>query len=324
VLNTVNLPNEEETLERLIDVSGRSFARKIKDSFEREYLFVLEEPSTGAVIGTSLVIAQHGTYEAPHIYYEVSEREHYSASLDRHFRHKVLSIAYNYDGPTEIGGLVVDPLHRSGPDKPGKQLSYVRFLYIAMHRNGFRDRVLAELMPPLMPDGRSVLWESVGKKFTGLTYSEADKLSRQNKEFIKELFPSSDIFVTLFPERAQKVLGEVGSQTRGVQRMLERIGFRYVERVDPFDGGPHFEAKTSEVTLVRKFRTAKVAPEALELEVAEDMLVVVERETGRNRFRAARSQVRIDDQVVFLPAATRELLGVGSGAKVALIPFEGA
>ena len=322
VLNTVNLPDDEETLEKLIDMSVRSFAGKLKDPFEREYLFVLEEPRTGAVIGTSMVIAQHGTYEAPHIYYEVSEREHYSASIDRHFRHKVLSIAYNYEGPTEIGGLVVDPLHRSGPEKSGKQLSYVRFLYMGMHRTSFRDRVLAELMPPLMPDGRSVLWEYIGKKFTGLTYSEADKLSRQNKEFIKELFPSSDIFVTLFPERVQKVVGQVGPQTQGVQRMLERIGFRYVERVDPFDGGPHFECHTSEVTLIRKFRTARVAPEDLALEVAEDMLVSVERESGRNRFRAVRSQVRIDDQVVYLPAETKDLLGAGSGVKVSLIPFE--
>ena len=163
VLNTVNLPNEEETLEKLIETSVRSFAGKLKDPFEREYLFVLEEPRTGAVIGTSMVIAQHGTYDAPHIYYEVSEREAYSASIDRHFRHKVLSIAYNYEGPTEIGGLVVDPLHRSGPEKSGKQLSYVRFLYMGMHRTSFRDRVLAELMPPLLPDGRSVLWECIGK-----------------------------------------------------------------------------------------------------------------------------------------------------------------
>jgi arginine N-succinyltransferase len=56
-----------------------------------------------------MIIAQHGTYEAPHIYFQVTESEHYSASLDKHFRHKVLSIGYNYEGPTEIGGLVVDP-----------------------------------------------------------------------------------------------------------------------------------------------------------------------------------------------------------------------
>src|SRR5262245_60762447 len=109
VLNTVNLPNNEETLERLIDKSIKSFGGKIKDPTEREYLFVLEDLRNETLIGTSMIIAQHGTYETPHAYYEVSEREHYSATVDRHFRHKVLSIGYNYSGPTEIGGLVVDP-----------------------------------------------------------------------------------------------------------------------------------------------------------------------------------------------------------------------
>ena len=322
VLNTVNLPNDEETLEHLIDTSVRSFAGKVRDPFDREYLFVLENATSEAVVGTSLVIAQHGTKEAPHTYYEVSEREHYSASLDRHFRHKVLSIAYNYAGPTEIGGLVVDPPHRSGPEKPGKQLSYVRFLFLAMHRALFRERVLAELMPPLMPDGRSLLWEAVGKKFTGLPYTEADRLSRQNKEFIKELFPSSDIYVSLFPERTQKVVGEVGTQTRGVQRMLERIGFRYVERVDPFDGGPHFEARTQDILLVRQFRTARVAAEPLGDEVAETMLVGVDRDSARNRFRAVRTPARLDDQVIYLPPLAREVLGVATGARVGAIPFE--
>jgi arginine N-succinyltransferase len=321
VLNTVNLPNNEEVLERLIDNSVKSFAGKIKNPFEREYLFVLEDVRNETVIGTSMIIAQHGTFEAPHIYYDVSEREHYSASIDAHFRHKVLSIGYNYEGPTEIGGLVVDPPHRSGPEKPGKQLSFVRFLFIAMHRRLFRDKVLAELMPPLMPDGRSLLWEGLGKRFTGLTYQEADRLSRQNKEFIKELFPSSDLYVSLLPERTQKVIGEVGPNTRGVQRMLERVGFRYAERVDPFDGGPHFEARTGEISTVRRYRTARLADEPLETE-AEDMLVALERDSGRNRFRAMRSHARFDDQRVFLPAKTRELLGAETGSKLALIPFE--
>lgn len=320
-LNTMNLPDNEEALERLIDVSVKSFAGKIKDPFEREYLFVLEDPRNEALVGTSMIIAQHGTFEAPHIYFEVSEREHYSASIGRHFRHKVLSIGYNYEGPTEIGGLVVDPPRRSGPEKPGKQLSFVRFLFIAMHRRLFRDRVLAELMPPLLPDGRSVLWESIGKKLTGLTYQEADRLSRQNKEFIKELFPASDIYISLLPDRAKRVVGEVGPNTRGVQRMLERIGFKYVERVDPFDGGPHFEAQTSEVSLIRNYRTARLSEEDFE-EVGEDMLVACERDTGRNRFRAVRCQVRFDNHHVRLPAKAKELLGCESGAKLTFIPFE--
>ncbi|XXF77177.1 arginine N-succinyltransferase [Myxococcaceae bacterium GXIMD 01537] len=321
VLNTVNLPNNEETLTAIVDKSVKSFSGKVKNPLEREYLFVLEDVRNNLIIGTSMIIAQHGTYEAPHIYYEVSEREHYSASLERHFRHKVLSIGYNYEGPTEIGGLVVDPPYRATPDKPGKQLSFVRFLFIAMHRRIFRPRVLAELLPPLMPDGRSLLWEACGKKFTGLTYQEADRLSRQNKEFIKELFPSSDIYATVFPDRVQKVLGEVGPQTRGVQRMLERVGFRYVERIDPFDGGPHFEANVADISLIRKYRTLKLAAEDFELE-GDDVLVAVEEESGRNRFRAVRCTVRQDHQLVFLPPKAKEALGAEPGDKLSLIPFE--
>ncbi|MFT3710284.1 MAG: arginine N-succinyltransferase [Archangium sp.] len=321
-LNSVNLPNNAKVLASLIDKSVKSFAGKIEDPFEREYLFVLEDLRNKTIIGTSMIIAQHGTKDAPHIYFQVTTAEHYSATVDKHFRHKVLSIGYNYDGPTEIGGLVVDPPHRSGSEKPGKQLSYVRFLFMAMHRAIFRERVLAELLPPLMEDGRSLLWESIGKKFTGLDYVEADKLSRRNKEFIKELFPSSDIYASLFPAKAQKLIGEVGANTRGVQRMLERIGFRYSDHIDPFDGGPHYEANLSDVSLIRHFRTASVGKEPWELE-AQDVLVGVTRATGANRFRAVRTQVRFDDQVVYFPKAARELLKVKPGEKVSIVPFEG-
>jgi len=321
VLNSVNLPDSEEVLEQLIDTSVRSFAAKVKDPFEREYLFVLEDLRNNRIIGTSMIIAQHGTKEAPHISFQVSTAEHYSATIDRHFKHQVLSIGYNYDGPTEIGGLVVDPPYRSGPDKPGKQLSYVRFMFMAMHRRLFRSRVLAELMPPLQKGGRSALWDSCGKRFTGLDYREADRLSRQNKEFIKELFPSSDIYVTLLPPKAQKMIGEVGAETRGVQRMLERIGFKYVGRIDPFDGGPHYEADIAEVTLVRHYRTATVKDGELEME-ADEMLVGREKGSGKNRFRAVKTPVRFDDQEILLPGAVKELLGVESGDKVSVIPFE--
>ena len=320
-LNSVNLPNEEKVLAALIGKSIQSFAGKIEDPFRREYLFVLEDLRNETIIGTSMIIAQHGTREAPHIYFQVTAAETYSATIDKHFRHKVLSIGYNYEGPTEIGGLVVDPPYRSGPEKPGKQLSYVRFLFMAMHKGHFRERVLAELLPPLLPDGRSPLWESIGKKFTGLEYTEADKLSRQNKEFIKELFPSSDIWATLFPEKVQKLIGEVGTETRGVQRMLERIGFKYVDHIDPFDGGPHYEANLDDISLIHRYRTATLSEKPLEQE-ADECLVAVTRATGANRFRAVRTQVRFDDQTVFITKAARTLLKVKPGDKLNIIPFE--
>jgi len=319
VLNTVNLPNNEETLEAIIDKSVKSFAGKVKEPFEREYLFVLEDVRNSLIIGTSMIIAQHGTYEAPHIYYDVSEREHYSATIGRHFRHKVLSIGYNYEGPTEIGGLVVDPPYRATPDKPGKQLSFVRFLFMATHKRLFRPRVLAELLPPLLPDGRSLLWESCGKKFTGLTYQEADRLSRQNKEFIKELFPPSDIYATLFPERTRAIIGEVGPATRGVQAMLERIGFQYAARVDPFDGGPHFEAQVDAVSLVRQYRTLTVGEGPFDAAEGEEVLVGAR---GPNTgFRAVRCRARVQGRRIFVSDAALRQLRLDAGARVGVIPF---
>jgi arginine N-succinyltransferase len=319
-LNTVNLPDHEAALDALLEKSVRSFSGRIADPREREYLFVLEDTQTRQVAGTSLVIAQHGTYESPHTFYEVTEREHYSASLERHFRHKVLSIGYNYDGPTEIGGLVVDPAYRGTAEKAGKQLSFVRFLFIAMHRGAFREKVLAELLPPLLPDGRSLLWEAVGKKFTGLSYQDADRLSRQNKEFIKELFPASDIYATLFPERTRRVIGEVGAGARPVLKMLEQIGFRYVERIDPFDGGPHYEANTADVSLIARYRSCRVSRRDL-TRPGEQALVACERATGRNRFRAVKTDLAFENRQALLPAEAKELLQVGPGAKIGVIPF---
>jgi arginine N-succinyltransferase len=53
----------------------------------------------------------------------------------------------------------------------------------------------------------------------------------------------------LGPE-AEAVIGRVGNQTRGVEKMLRRVGFRYAERIDPFDGGPHFVAPVEEISLI--------------------------------------------------------------------------
>ncbi|MBI2390692.1 MAG: arginine N-succinyltransferase [Deltaproteobacteria bacterium] len=249
-LNSVNLPEDVEAVRGIIDHSVQSFLGKVA-SKRAEYVFALEDLQTGHVVGTSMVIGQLGRRDAPYIYFDVRSEEKYSSTLDKHFHHTVLRIGYSYDGPTEIGGIVLLPEYRLGTERLGQFLSYVRFLFIATNRDRFRDEVLAELLPPLEPDGTSHLWEALGRHFTGLSYMEADKLSKKNKEFIKGLFPEGDVYASVLRAEAQKVIGEVGPQTKGVEKLLERIGFRYCERVDPFDGGPHFLANTDDITLVQ-------------------------------------------------------------------------
>ncbi len=257
-LNTVNLPDDRAGVASILDHTHKSFTGAIKDPKRREYVFVLRDLAKNKIIGTSMIIAQLGRRDAPYIYLDVIDEERYSHTLDKHFKHTILKIGYSYNGPTEIGGLVLAPEYRLVPERLGTLISYVRFLYIKMHRELFRDEVLAELLPPLEKDGTSHLWDALGRNFTDMTYAEADRLSKQNKEFIRGLFPEGTIYASLLPKQAQDVIGKVGAQTRGVEKMLRRIGFRYAERVDPFDGGPHFTAPTDEVSLVQRTRKINV------------------------------------------------------------------
>jgi arginine N-succinyltransferase len=327
VLNTINLPNDAPSLESLIELSDRSFHEKVKEPFEREYLFVMEDTKKKRIIGTSQVIAQHGTREAPHIYFDVLEEERYSQTIDKHFRHKVLRLGFDYEGPTEIGGLVLDPTYRGDPQKLGKQLSFVRFLFIAMHREFFRDRVLAELLPPLGEDGRSVLWEALGRRFTGMDYLEADRISKTNKEFIQNLFPSGLIYASTFDAAAQEVIGRVGSATESVKKMLVGVGFEPLGRVDPFDGGPHFEARTDDIwpiTAAKKGKTIVAERSSIVGGAGESADGLVAYEPSRKRqkkhgcFRSLQTEFRFraDGKHIEIPQEAADALKVEDGDKI--------
>ncbi len=322
-LNTVNLPNDREEIRGILEQAHKSFTGAIKDARRREYVFVLVDLEQNRIVGTSMIIGQLGRRDAPYIYVDVSEEERYSATLDKHFRHVVLKIGYSYNGPTEIGGLIVSPDYRKKPERLGLLISYVRFLYIKLHRELFKDELLAELLPPLEPDGTSHLWNALGRKFTDMTYADADRLSKKNKEFIKGLFPEGAIYATLLPQDAQDVIGKVGAQTKGVEKMLRRIGFRYAWRVDPFDGGPHFTAPSDEVTLVTRTHEATVT----KLLPASDhprtrALVAIER-TEAPFFQCVHTPWRASGEAgaeIAAPAAKH--LGVAEGAKVWVLPLE--
>lgn len=321
-LDSVNLPNDSATIASILDLSERSFNGEIGDPRRAEYVFVLRDLVEKRAVGTSMVIGQLGRRDAPYIYFDVHTEERYSQTLDRHFGHEVLSIGYSYNGPTEIGGLVVHPDARRAPEHLGMLISYVRFLWIAVHRDLCQTRVLAELLPPLESDGTSHLWEAVGRHFTGLTYREADRLSKKNKEFIRGLFPDGDIYASLLKPEAQAVIGKVGNQTRGVEKLLKRIGFRYWDRVDPFDGGPHFVANVDDVTLIQKTKRVEARAAHADLQGATRCLLAVEHEITPY-FRAIPTSYRaMAPGIVEVPRDALAYLGLVSGAHAIALPLD--
>lgn len=312
-LNTLNLPNDSARLQKLIDVSRGSFGGVYREAKFRDYLFVLEDLSEARLIGSCLIIAQHGTYERPAVYFNVREEQKYSTTLDTHFIHQVLQLSFNYDGPTEIGGLILHPDYRGHRLKLGKLLSFVRFLFIGLHRDLFRDRIVAELLPPLNPDGTSDLWDCLGQNFTHLDYRTADLLSRDNVEFIRSLFPSTPIYTSLLPEHVRELIGVVGKRTRPAKRMLEGIGFRWDHSIDPFDGGPTYSVEASRCAPVTRTKRVAFAGELGEDARADGRaLVSVEDDSRESRFMATLCEYReVDDGVELRGEALDRLAPAG-------------
>lgn len=260
LLDSYNLPADRRRLAALIRDSQAAFAGRPASRDRERYLFVLEDRSRRRVVGSSLVIARHGSPRLPHLFLNVYTERRRSRTLRRSVDHRCLRLGWTVDGPTELGGLVLQPDYRGHRQKLGHWLSYVRLLFIAARRKRFRPRLLAEYLPIFLDGGESPFWDYFGRKFTGLPYKTADRLSIDNKEFIRALFPHTPLYTDLFPSNVLAYLGRVGDPTKPAARLLEKMGFRYVGQIEPFDGGPYFEADTDRVPLVRRARRAPVDP----------------------------------------------------------------
>jgi arginine N-succinyltransferase len=112
------------------------------------------------------------------------------------------------------------------------------------------------------------------------------------------------------------IIGKVGPDTKAVEGMLRRIGFEYAEQIDPFDGGPHFVAKTDDITLVREAREVSVTT----VEHADDerpwAVLAVETPGARPAFRALGARVIPMSNAVGIPDDARRRLAVEDGQRI--------
>ena len=316
-LDSLNLPADADAIAAMIEASVSSFACTDANDRTGRFLFVLERYSDGALLGTSMIVASHGTTDDPHHAFRVDVEERYSESLGELFAHQTLTLVQSYRPHTELGALVLHPDFRGHPDRLGQGLSFIRFLYMALQPGRFHDRVEAELLPPLEADGSSLLWEWLGRPFTRLSYRDADRLSRGNREFIRSLFPRTPIHTALAPAEVQAVIGAVGAQTHGVARMLTAAGFRFNLHIDPFDGGPHFEAKRAEILPLQQACTLPFAG----LTSADDAPKRLTTRIGDGPFHAALGSWRETGDGALVDADTATQLNLHAGDLLLSLPL---
>ncbi|MDQ7781451.1 MAG: arginine N-succinyltransferase [Desulfomonilaceae bacterium] len=251
-----SLPRDARLLRTRILESLYAFQKLVQKPGGELYMFVMEDLTTGHVIGTSCIISKVGGFQ-PFYSYRIDVSVHESKTLGIRKEIPTLHLINEHSGPSEIGGLLLAPEYRKHGN--GRLLSLFRFLFMAEYPERVEPVVIAEMRGVLDPKGNSAFWDALGRHFFDMDYPSADLLSAMDKKFIADLMPTSAIYIPLLPKEAQQVIGEVHEQTRPALRLLQEEGFQYTKMVDIFEAGPVVQCRVEDIRTVRESRKATVA-----------------------------------------------------------------
>ncbi|MEW4447475.1 arginine N-succinyltransferase [Qipengyuania sp. JC766] len=304
-----NLPPDRDALTAKLQTSASAFANTGEEMVDETFVLVLENVETGAVRGTCQLMTQVGQ-RWPFYSYRLNTLTQYSQELDRTVRAEMLNLVTDLEGCSEVGGLFLHPNERAGG--LGLLLARSRYLFIAMHRARFADRVIAELRGIIDERGGSPFWDGVAGRFFGMTFQEADYFNAINgNQFIADLMPKYPVYVAMLDDEAKRVIGLPHPTGRAAMRMLEKEGFAYEGYVDIFDGGPTMIARTDNVVSVAGATGAGCSGTLAD--EGESALVA----TGRlEDFRCCYGSRAIAGDAVSLDPQAADALGVADGDTV--------
>lgn len=249
------LPANEQRLTHRVDWAEKSF-RGEADRADSDYLFVLEDDQE-RVIGISAIAGAVGLRE-PWYNYRVGLTVNASQELNIYREIPTLFLANDLTGNSELCSLFLHSDSRTGLN--GRLLSKARMLFIAEFANLFGPKIIAEMRGISDDQGHSPFWESLGRHFFKMEFSQADYLTGVgNKAFIAELMPKFPLYACFLSAEAREVIGRVHAETEPALTMLKSEGFTYQGYVDIFDAGPAIECETGKVRAVRDSQTLVLA-----------------------------------------------------------------
>lgn len=246
-----SLPNDPVRLAARIQRSVETFAGKLPRG-QQGFLFVLEDTRLARVVGVSAIEVAVGLDE-PFYNFRLQRTVRASKELGIYKNQELLNLSYDHTGHSELCTLFLDPEYQK--NRNGLLLSKARFLFIAAFRELFSPHLFAELRGRSDEQGNSPFWDALGHHFFDIPFADADRLTGSGmKTFIAELMPAYPIYVSLLPENAREVIGEVHANTSPARAILEKEGFSWRGSVDIFDAGPVLEAETDAIRAIRESR----------------------------------------------------------------------
>jgi arginine N-succinyltransferase len=282
-----SLPKDKDILYKRILDSQDGFAKKAEEPRGETYLFVLENPDTGKMIGVSGIISKVGIFD-PFYTYKIETAIHKSKKLRMRKEIQVLALEAAHNGPCEIGSLYLSPEKRKSG--LGRFLSLSRFLFMAEYKDLFDPFVIAKMRGVIDKNGRSAFWDAVGKHFFDINFPRADYLAMINKQFIAELMPKHPIYIPLLPKDAQKVIGKVHKNTKPALKILLEEGFKFNNMVGIFTAGPVFCCNIKDIRSVKE-SIKKTVAEIKDVEIESELFII---SNSLKDYRACLGHIKID------------------------------
>lgn len=304
-----NLPADRPTLAAKLERSAAALSRTADGVEDELFVLALENTESGAVRGTSQMFTKVGQ-SWPFYSYRLTTLTQHSQELGRSVRAELLSLVTDLEGSSEVGGLFLHPNERAGG--LGLLLARSRYLFIAMHRSRFADRILAELRGIIDERGGSPFWDAIGGRFFGMSFQEADQFNATHgNQFIADLMPKHPVYTAMLDEAARRVIGLPHPNGRAAMRMLENEGYGYHGYIDIFDGGPTMTAETDRVASVRDAVCLPVTQ--TDLPQGEKALIACGQMA---QFRCCYGARDISEQGIAIDSRAAEVLGVQVGDAV--------
>ena len=189
---------------------------------------------------------------------------------------------------------------------------------IAEFRELFGDKVIAEMRGMSDERGRSPFWESLGRHFFKMEFSQADYLTGVgNKAFIAELMPKFPLYTCFLSEDARAVIGRVHPDTEPALAMLKGEGFSYQGYVDIFDAGPAIEVETDKIRAVRDSQTLVLAVGT----PGDDAIPYLIHNRKREDCRITAAPARAAAGTLVVDPLTAKRLQLSAGAQVRAVPL---
>ncbi len=121
----------------------------------------------------------------------------------------------------------------------------------------------------------------------------------------------------MLPEEIRSAIGEVGESTRGALRILEQAGLRYLNQIDPFDGGPYYGRGVDEITPIKLCTRYRAA-----VGTRDTARFLVSRQDARG-YRAVASIAEPRKRQIILPAPVFDILKIHQADQVDSTPLDG-